>query len=373
MRSMLCSLLVASLAAPLSAQNVLIVDDDGGAGVYTDIALALRVAVAGDAILVRPGVYNSFIVDKGVRLLADAGAIVRGDGAGLAMTVQLLKVGESVVVRGLVVDPTTHGQVVLTDNKGLVQIEDAVLPFPMLIHRCVQTALHLVSLVGSPALEIVDSTVAVAQCRIEGKSGRSGMTVAGPSSRVTFAGGSVLGASGSASNLGSAIHLDSGYVYLGGADTVITAGIAWSGGGAPTPAISSVTGYLWVDPAVYLAPSGGANAIEGGVSYLFVPVPSARALVTNRLLTATVHGTPGFGVFLIGGAPLTPSLPLPFRDLWVDSFNILLYGGVIGVDGTASTTLPLPPQSLGTVAALQAVLVWNGQFILSTPVLLTID
>ena len=371
MRLVLALLLVSGVGTLLPAQSLLIVDDDGGAGVYTDIAPALVAAVAGDVILVRPGSYNAFIVDKGVRVLADAGAIVQGDGTGRSMVVQRLPAGQSAVVRGLVVDPATPGEVELTDNNGLVHVEAAVVPLPMRIVRCTQVALHFVTLEGAPALEIVDSTVAAAQCRFDGKSGGNGMTVAGSSSRVSFAGGSVQGASGS--NLGAALYLDSGDVFFGGADTIVAAGASWSGSGPPTPAIASIAGNLTIDPVVYLAPSGGANAIEGGANYRFLSVPSTRAGVTNGVLTATVHGTPGFAVVLVGGGPLTPSLPSPFRDLWVDPFSIGLYAGSIGIDGTVSTTVPLPPQAHGTVAALQALVLWNDQFLLSTPVLLTID
>jgi hypothetical protein len=70
--------LALALAAPVSA-NTYNVDDNGGPGVdFTDIAPAIAFAQAGDVLLVAPGTYSSFVLDKGLVIVGHSASTVVG-------------------------------------------------------------------------------------------------------------------------------------------------------------------------------------------------------------------------------------------------------------------------------------------------------
>ena len=74
------SLLLALFAfAPAARASIYLVDDDGGPGVtFTTLSAAMSAVSSGDVLIVRPGRYDGFVVDRGVSVLGDAGAIVTG-------------------------------------------------------------------------------------------------------------------------------------------------------------------------------------------------------------------------------------------------------------------------------------------------------
>ena len=66
------------VGSALSAQSVLVVDDDGGAGVaFTDLQPAIDAASSGDTLLIKAGVYGvgstTTISGKALNLIADRG------------------------------------------------------------------------------------------------------------------------------------------------------------------------------------------------------------------------------------------------------------------------------------------------------------
>ena len=132
----------ACFAAPSFAQNVWIVDDNGGAGVdFTDMPAAVNGASEGDLILVRDGLYSEFTVSaKSLTIAADAGhepfvsELFVGAGSGLqVIRVSDLAAGQEVVLRGLEVGGTFNQgffhtpAITLTNNAGSVWIEDCEL------------------------------------------------------------------------------------------------------------------------------------------------------------------------------------------------------------------------------------------------------
>ncbi|MBI5364547.1 MAG: hypothetical protein HZA53_15325 [Planctomycetes bacterium] len=71
--------LTLALAASTARASTWIVDAAGGPGAnYTDLPPAIAAAAPADVLIVRPGSYSSFVLDKGLTLVADPGANVLG-------------------------------------------------------------------------------------------------------------------------------------------------------------------------------------------------------------------------------------------------------------------------------------------------------
>jgi hypothetical protein len=72
----LAPLVLPLLVAAPAAAGVIVVDDDGGPGVdYTDLPPAVAAAAVDDLILVHPGDYSAFTLDKGLRILGSAAGV----------------------------------------------------------------------------------------------------------------------------------------------------------------------------------------------------------------------------------------------------------------------------------------------------------
>ena len=88
-----------ALALPLQSQ-VWIVDDSGGPGVdFTDLPPAIAAASGGDVLLIRSGVYSEVLLNRGLTLQADEGAVVNVAG----LRIESVPAGDHVVVAGLTV------------------------------------------------------------------------------------------------------------------------------------------------------------------------------------------------------------------------------------------------------------------------------
>lgn len=286
--------------------------------------------------------------------------------------------GQTVTLRGLTVGPSSFGMkpISIHDNAGHVHCEQLTSPFPAVIERSAQVSLHLVSLEGAPPLRVRDSTLAIAQCGFDAFPVVFTRNYGAVFERspVSIAACIVRGGSDSFAftGPGPAIDLLGGTLRLGGADTSILAGLG--GGSLPAPAITATGGTIHVDPVVRLGPANGAPPITGTANVVTGPVPSTRAVVSGTQLTATVHAEPGYRSVLLGGVTLGPRLDTPFGQLWLGFPHILLDAGSVPANGQRSVTINLPPQSLGVLATLQAVLLDpSNNLQLSTPTVLTID
>lgn len=125
-------------STPGFAQNVWVVDDDGGAD-FTEVRSAVFVAGEGDVILVRDGLYKPFsIIGKSLTIQAEAGhrpVIAEPDPNAEIMNVSVssLAAGQEVYLRGLHIAGTYFGimfaipYVQVWQNDGEVWIEDCKL------------------------------------------------------------------------------------------------------------------------------------------------------------------------------------------------------------------------------------------------------
>jgi len=91
------------LAPPVLAQNVLVVDDDGGPGVdHTTLTAALAAAVSGDVLVVRDGAYAlasnppTLVTGKALTIAAQGSVDVEG-----SLEARLVPAGGTFTVRGL--------------------------------------------------------------------------------------------------------------------------------------------------------------------------------------------------------------------------------------------------------------------------------
>jgi hypothetical protein len=173
------------------AQQTFVVDQNGG-GQFTDIPPAIAAASPGDTILVRPGTYSIFALDKGCRVLGDPGAALTGSRGG-AFEVSNLPLGQSAVVRGF-----TGSFGVLTmsilDSAGHVHVESIVTGGPLA--SALMRRAQNVTLVGitclAPGVVVEQSTVAMTSCWLEGEQTGAALTARG--SRVWFSEGTCRGA-----------------------------------------------------------------------------------------------------------------------------------------------------------------------------------
>ncbi len=263
-----------SLAVPLWAQNVHVVDDAGGAGVdFTSIASAVAAAANGDIVLVRSGEYvEDVTIDaKSLVVTADAGALVDYEGN---FVVRNLAAGQSVVWSGFDAGPPIPGYpfsaLEISNNAGPVWIDDVRLSaakFHQIPHMVgvsdsdsvffVDCLIHggtLASGPGNPGLRATDSDVYVYDSSITGGWGYQGLgapfdggtgvelnggTLFAMSSTIqggkgTSVGGSpVFGCTGTAGDGGTGLHLDGSNPAADLYDTTVLGGPAGDVTGDP--------------------------------------------------------------------------------------------------------------------------------------------
>lgn len=120
------------LLAPLCAAGVLTVGPTGSGAQFLQIQAAVDAAAAGDVILVRPGIYSQFQVDKPLRILGDGTGVVLILGAGFGAQVRDIAAGQELVLSGMEVrsTPSHPPQSVLTleNCAGTVVLQDLLLP-----------------------------------------------------------------------------------------------------------------------------------------------------------------------------------------------------------------------------------------------------
>lgn len=208
-----CLLLI---AAARTQSPLLVVDDDGGAGVFTSIAGAVDAAPTGAVILVKSGAYGPFeIVARTLVVVAAPGAAVQvhgGKGAQLsaAITVRDLGLDDAVVVEGLVAEGTSG---FLSPGSDALRIDGCA--GQVWVQDC---QLDGGAGLGPPvhALEAVDSgNVIVIGCTLEGHSALKDQAIVIPGAGLYAIGSRVhvwdTQASGGFGAPGAA--LESGFLY----------------------------------------------------------------------------------------------------------------------------------------------------------------
>ena len=353
------------LAVQVPAQQILVVDKQGGAGSqFTEIQPAINSAAPGDIILVRPGRYRGFRIRKALSLVGDPGVTVDS-----SMHVEALSAGEVVVLKGInQVNPGYYGGgLTIQNNAGAVHCEDIQPEGGVTIFSSRQVSMHRCDM---EVASVQSSDVVFTASSSTGFAGGYGYiripALVVFSGRVTLAGGTWAGAVGyqGLRRGAHAIELQSGRLLItGDFTTVIRAG---TGGSVTASAIQVQGGELIVDPDPQLLPVGGAQAISGAGQVTVARTPFLTTDVQSRTLVTTLNTGVGATAYLIV-SPLGPpvALPSPLADLWVAVPVVLLSSTVRSA--LHHDRVPLPPLPPGTSIAVQYLVVDGPNFALSNP------
>ncbi|MEM7204689.1 MAG: hypothetical protein AAF628_30810 [Planctomycetota bacterium] len=358
------------------AQSVLVVDDDGGAGVLTEIQHAVDAAASGDTILIKSGSYGGVsIASKSLRLVADqGGAATIRDG----VSISDLAPGQSVGLHGLLLRSPREALVV-SRCAGAVWVEDSTIQGPT---APVSTG-DGVAVIDSPR-------VAVLRCRVTGGGAAAGSGtpaaagLAASNSTVyvldsTLAGGTgtpgqllVPGGTGGAglNVTSSKVHVQSSTVIGGTGGRGFTILFGCSGGGRGGDGIllsgrGSVVELLDTTPRGGGAGAGGVGCangssgsptlvLEGQIVALAGTPPKLEANTPVRddeVLTFTTTGTPGQSTWLLLGAAPSPAA-LPLGPLLIDAVGLQVVPlGPVPASGVLVRNVALPTLPAGVQVA----------------------
>lgn len=183
------------LAAPLGAQSVIVVDDDGGADVdFTALQPAIGAASPGDVVLIREGAYSPVSVTQALSLVADAGQAVQVGGV-LAHDIA----GGELALQGLTLGSIFSVPLDLRDVAGPVWVQDCTLNggvalpdvndgWALSVSSCQAVTLESCSVHGGilqsgvplPAARVSASDLILIGTTIQGDDGDEGMPLLSP-------------------------------------------------------------------------------------------------------------------------------------------------------------------------------------------------
>lgn len=372
------------------------VDLAGGAGShFTQIADAIAAASDGDVVVVRPGLYNQFSLDKGLEIRAEPGAAARA-----VVRLQNLASTQRAAIRGLQV-VTLH----VTNNLGPVVLEQlsvysdpALIPFSssehLRIDACADVRVHRSNLAspggqrGMEAVYVFDARVEFVECTLSAQAGKASATGDGGAgghgllvddhARVHFVRSSTFGgAGGAASGAGMGGEGGDG-IHSAGDSEVLVAGLALDlivggPGGAASNCASSGRGGDGIElvgtselrtSSATLA--GGASCSLSGLALanplgtVVTPLPPDPVLTVapppsgSSMALFTLHAAPGTSAELFLGRRvlLAPSVNTEIELLAQHARRIDF--GVVPASGVAQRSVKLPPNTfvVGQVDAL---------------------
>jgi hypothetical protein len=356
--------MIAAALAFVAAQlgSIHVVDDDGGAD-FTSITAAIAASVPGDVILVEPGSYGAFVLDKRLSLLGRAGA-PRPKVSGKS---------EIVATGGFTVAGLELDDLFVMGVAGRGRIDDCRLTpaswideFVLDVTDCAQLEVSRTTAigpkgttspvtVGATALRISSSTVSIVECELVGGQGGGPFPSHGPGAN---GGHGVLARFGSSVVIAACPLLqggESGNCYAGLAhcttdgragDAVrLNASIAWLRGGDSDRVVG---GTFWQD--------------YGGTPGYAVFAASSTAVVSGVSPSLSYIGLPPIPPTMSapGGAIVTPSPDEPYLSvLGPDGAGATKSIELVGPAGATAILLASTTASITTVPMLGAPL-WIG-------------
>jgi hypothetical protein len=351
--------------SPIAGATTWIVDVNNGPGTdFTQISTAIANVGAGDTLIVRPGPYASFVLDKQLSIVG------LSDVSFPNATIQNLPAGTTTVLANLQQTVVAVNGFNISSNAGAVMVDQLTCAGGVQVTGSADVRfrrLDAQSGVGSSTsrVEIADSTVVgrvggQCTCCSFPPGGFEGLAVHG--GEVHVARSTVLGGNGGSiwcadpgvcagGDGGAGIHLLSGarLVVAGSSQNFVqggAAGVSSCGGpsGSPGPA-------LWLDAGCEARVSGeslvGVVWNFGGA--LDMPTPDDPTLfaldapLAGSLFTVRVHGPVGATAdVILGRRPIIAGTPA-LDEEQLTPVNRVFHLGVIPANGTASLNFPVSP------------------------------
>jgi hypothetical protein len=382
-------LLFAAVSTSAVAQRVWIVDPVNAVGAhFPDLpqALGSPLVIDGDVLLLRApgGTYSSASTNKGVSIVAPAGATIGAGGT--ALTVSNLPAGRHFSLRHVQLNGLPLSvPLVLLSCAGTVHLDTVMIPalgLPvqnggiagMSCSGCSAVTVQGCQINGKPAILSTTSSISVTSSILVGTDAGPGDMYISPSGAGVLANGSsvsiacstVRGGSGTTAFLnlstpGSpAMSVSLGSLAIGGnaATSSFTAGMPV--GTELIPAIhlfNMGAGSVAIDPRVPMTSRNGAPAIFGAPAN---SVHTVAALGASRpasfFVSAKVIRRQSDVVALLVGLPVPP-VNGPFGREWLDvGLRWWFAGGVIDATETLNLpiTVPYMPLLFGLPVGLQA-------------------
>jgi len=380
-------LFLLTLAPSVLAQNVVVVDDDGGPGLETTVQAGIDVAAPGSIVLVRPGIYSGpFQIDKALTLEVELGVQFT---LSTRVSVTDLGPGDDVVLRGIVIDATgdnTNLIVSLGNCQGDVFVENChfqgtnssffSLPTTMTIFDCARVVMRGSTIVGGsgfsglsgPGIDMGNSSLFLFDSLIDGGIGMTGVVENG-------------GPGGTGIRMSSSfLFSNESWIRGGEGGAAVVAPIF---GGCPQAAGDGGIGIRLLDAgsearlrntALEGGPAGspgdGCDAQpgmpgipsvnEGGaISQVTSPLHDATVTTpvrTDEIATIQVTGVPGEAAFILFNLDARPVYVSGLVDVLVPNLpNGSLFLGITDGAGQAGLTLQptLPPGLLGRTLITQ--------------------
>ncbi len=430
---LLVSTVLVLLATPSSAA-ILTVGPPGSGAQFEQINAAIAAAQPNDTILVQPGTYAPFLVDKPVRVIGDGtGDVIVQTAISTGITVDAIGPGEEVVLSGLEVQATpvcsgTIASILVRASAGTVVLHDVLVDHPasqvgllvlgsdrvlLLSSRILDAGLDCtgmglgavtaasselwiadseisglqpfspfgIPLPGRHGVEVADSTLHVWRSKIRGGDAEPGFT----SSSITPDGGAGIDATDSTVNLyGGSVDDE---IRGGDGDVSLSLVVGEGGPGVALQAGSSariqqdltVVGGLDGNGAVQ-APAVDADGTSAATfeSRIFPTLASVFPQIgTGGIVALVLEGTPLAPQVLVVDFQTGPTLTLPGTDGmgYLDpSTAVQLELLTISPTGTTVLMLPVPPNPalVGATAFLQSLEASGGQVVFGNPALVTV-
>lgn len=363
MKTILALALSLASGGLLSAQTTWVVDAAGGSGSqFTEIQPAVDVAVDGDRIVVRSGLYTGFSIDgEALAVLAEPGANLFG-----GPDVRNTSASQEVVLAGFTGFGGTlflganiancAGRVLFEGMEGTswqitdsadVRVSQCRMAGAVTVQRSRLTMTDSVvsggpnNLNNEPALDVSDSRVTLARCSVSGQS-------------------QLLRLPGTPAVV---VHAPSVLTLTGDGNRGVAAGFF---GSTPLSAIVG-DGTVIRDPRVRVTGNAGAPGVSVGVDRVeHVPALQALGAPVGSTVEVDLAGLPGESWFLVFGLPGTP-LELPgIRGELGLSLPLVTEQGVFGAQSVHRSILVAPGLPLGFQLCWQALTTdGQGGFVLS--------
>lgn len=353
----LATLLFPLLAATAVAQTFVVDEANGPGAHFTDLPTAAYSVPDGAVLLVRPGLYESPILNaRSLTLFGEPGARLLPAITG-GLSIGFLAPHQSVVVRGFTfAAPIGIGSYVIRCEQcaGAVVLEQLDGPAGILstVDAIACDRLLVRNSVFTTTCRLRDCHTVLENCTIApvGPAGATALRVTRGTTQVV--GGTLQGVTGYLNQGGPAVASDNAALRILSAATLA------GGAGQPQGFAVSGTGTLRVDPGV--AVSGANPPFAAGV--LAAVAPQALVVASDPVLgnpvTAELRGPIGdLGALAVGLPGLSHPVPgIADRLFWNAATTVTQAIGVIqaGAPVAAVVAVPNQPSLLG----LQ--LVWHG-------------